>query len=190
MDIKSLVTYKSGGIISQYDCSSHSGKLIYNCTPDAYIGEIPYDVGDNHNPYTNNNFNPIDDIIKHLIEMKSDILEKVDVSVHKSCFDNDELTLESMLGFVGSTQIVNNIIDHRRDVRNHTNMMLCNTGLAFASHPDVIVYARSKPDEFIIINIESDEIINLYQSIWNNSEYANLTILVTKKDSSQPRQIS
>ncbi len=188
MNITQLVTYKSGGVISQYDCSNHSGKLIYNCTPDSVIGETPYESGDN--PHTNNNFNPIDDIIKHLIEMKSDILEKVDMPVHRSCFDNDELVFETMLGFRKSTQICHNIIDHRRDVHSHTNMKLSNTGLDFASHSDVINYAQSKPDEFIIIDIASDELINLYQSIWNNSDYANLTILVTKKDDRQPRQIS
>ncbi len=192
MDIKQLVTYKTkGGIISEYDCSTHSAKLICNCLSDVYIGEMPYESGDNNNPYLNNNFNPIDDIIKHLIEIKSDILEEVKVITNRDAFNNrGEPILTTKLGFKQSKKIVNNVIDHRRDVSIHTDLMLCNTGLDFASHLDVIEYAKTKPGEFTIIDIASDEQINFYQSIWNNSEHANLVILVTKKQDLQPQQIS
>lgn len=185
MDITRLITYKSGGIISCADCSNHSKKIISNCHPECSIGERPY--GD-YDPNSDGVFNPIDGIIKHLVEIKSDLLkEGVKIELMQYNEKNEPIWKYGTI-FKWHKQVFNNVFDPEGNhITNNYNYNT--TDLAFAAHPDVIEYAASKSDDFKIINIQDDECIRIYTSIWNNSEVANYIILVTKKHH-QPVQIS
>lgn len=170
--IKSIVTYKSGGIIHHDDCSNVSSKLIYDCNPEYNIGTGPYGKYDPQNDL----FNPIDTLIQHLIECKSNILEEVDIGCSN---------------LIGEDHIVEKIIRFKTPSYDYTysnvsiqshQISLCELDLYFASHLDVIAYAKDHSKEFSILNIKEDECIRVYRPIWNNYEFANAVMVVTKKE--------